>query len=79
MVVNTERYEEYCEKRRDLDARIKVNREVGHFAIANAERCKNERNFVEANAWLEVVEGATAKLKEFSAAYDELIAEFKNL
>ena len=79
MTIDAKRYEELCEKRVDLDARITVHRATGHFALENAERCKRERNYVEWSAWLAVIEAETAKLKDLSAAYDALIEEHKAL
>ena len=79
MAIDTKRYEEYCEKRAEIEARSKVQRELGHFAFENIERCKKERNFTEMSAWLSVVENNTANLTKLNAEYGELINEYRGV
>ena len=79
MAIDTKRYEEYCEKRAEIEARSKVQRELGHFAFENIERCKKERNFTEMSAWLSVVKNSTAALNELNTKYNDLIKEYKDV
>ena len=65
-----------CE-RAEIKAEIKVQTTIFEFAKANADRCKDERSFMEMQAWMDVMRNVCDKLSELAIKYDKLVKQIK--
>lgn len=65
-----------CE-RAEIKAEIKVESTIFEFAKVNSDRCKDERNFMEMQAWHDVMRTVCDKLLELAAKYDKVVKQIK--
>ena len=72
-MINTKLLGEIISKRTELVAEVHVCTVMADFIIANAERCKRERDHCGLAAWNNALRDVNAKLEKVDKEYDEII------
>ena len=62
LMIDTKAFMEVCQKRTDLMAQIHVQQTLANVALAGMERCKQDRNFSQMQAWHDAAQIINAKL-----------------
>lgn len=78
-MINVKLYEELQGKRTELDAGVRVCQTIWEFIIANADRCKSERNFSECQAWIDALDKVNTQLKILDDEYSQLVEQIKEV
>ena len=72
-MINTELWANMTSKRVELAADYQVYRAMGDFILANAERCKQEKDYCGMKAWLDAMKDVNAKLEKVAKEYGEVV------
>ena len=72
-MINTELWANMTSKRVELAADYRAYRAMGDFILANAERCKQERDYYGIQAWLDAMKDINAKLEKIAKEYGEVV------
>ena len=78
-MIDAKKYEELVSKGAELNAEVRVCQAMYEFAIANAEKCRRERIFVELDAWLKVADSVNAKKEVIHTEYEDLVKQLKTM
>lgn len=62
-MIDTKKVEELMSRKTELFAEADVYIAIGEFIRSNMDRCQNERNYSEWQAWIDALNEVTAKLK----------------
>ena len=62
-MIDTKKVEELISRKTELLAETKVYIAIGDFISSNMDRCENEQNYYEWQAWIDALNEVTAKLK----------------
>lgn len=77
MMIDAKKYEELCGKRAGLRADAMVYKAMSEFVMANMERCKAERNYLELQAWMDALKDITCKSKKIIEDYTKVVEEIE--
>ena len=71
--------EELISRKTELLAETDVYIAIGDFISSNMDRCKNERNYSEWQAWIDALNDVTAKLKSVASELPHILKQLKEL
>ena len=78
-MIDAEKVEELISRKTELLAETEVYITIGDFISSNMDRCKNERNYSEWQAWIDVLNEVTAKLKNLDSEVGDILKQLKEM
>ena len=78
-MVDTKKVEELISRKTELLAETNVYIAIGDFISSNMDRCKNERNYFEWQAWINALNDVTAKLKNLDGELADILKQLKEV
>ena len=76
---DTKKVEELISRKTELFAETEVYITIGDFISSNMDRCKNERNYSEWQAWIDALNDVTAKLKNLDSELGDILKQLKEM
>ena len=78
-MIDAKKVEELISKKTELIAETEVYITIGDFISSNMDRCKNERNYSEWQAWIDALNEVTAKLKNLDSELADILKQLKEM
>ena len=78
-MIDTKKVEELISRKTELLAETEVYITIGDFISSNMDRCKNERNYSEWQAWIDALNEVTAKLKNLDSELADILKQLKEM
>ena len=78
-MIDAKKVEELISRKTELFAETEVYITIGDFISSNMDRCKNERNYSEWQAWIDALNDVTAKLKSFDSELGDILKQLKDM
>ena len=78
-MIDAKKIEELISRKTELLAETDVYIAIGDFISFNMDRCKNERNYSEWQAWIDALNDVTAKLKTLDGEFTDILKQLKEL
>ena len=78
-MIDTKKLEELISRKTELLAETGVYIAIGDFISSNMDRCKNERNYPEWQAWINALNEVTAKLKNLDSELGDILKQLKEM
>ena len=78
-MIDAKKVEELISKKTELLAETEVYIAIGDFISSNMDRCKNERNYSEWQAWIDALNDVTAKLKNFDSELGDILKQLEEM
>ena len=78
-MIDAKKVEELISRKTELLAETKVYITIGDFISSNMDRCKNERNYSEWQAWIDALNEVTAKLKSLDSELADILKQLKEM
>ena len=78
-MIDTKKVEELISRKTELLAETEVYITIGDFISSNMDRCKNERNYSEWQAWIGALNDVTAKLKNLDSELGDILKQLKEM
>ena len=78
-MIDAKNVEELVSRKTELLAETNVYIAIGDFISSNMDRCKNERNYSEWQAWIDALNDVTAKLKNLDADLADILKQLKEV
>lgn len=78
-MIDAKKVEELISRKTELLAETKVYITIGDFISSNMDRCKNERNYSEWQAWIDALNEVTAKLKNLDSELADILKQLKEM
>ena len=78
-MIDAKKVEELISRKTKLFAETEVYIAIGDFISFNMDRCKNERNYSEWQAWIDALNDVTAKLKTLDGEFTDILKQLKEL
>ena len=78
-MIDAKKVEELISKKTELLAETEVYITIGDFISSNMDRCKNERNYSEWQAWIDALNEVTAKLKNLDSELADILKQLKEM
>ena len=78
-MIDAKKVEELISRKTELLAETKIYIAIGDFISSNMDRCKNERNYSEWQAWIDALNDATAKLKVLDENLKDILTQLKEI
>ena len=78
-MIDTKKVEELISRQTELLAETNVYIVIGDFISSNMDRCKNERNYFEWQAWINALNDVTAKLKNLDGEFADILKQLKEI
>ena len=78
-MVDAKKIEELISRKTELVAETGVYIAIGDFISSNMDRCKNERNYFEWQAWIDALNEDTAKLKSLDDELEDILKQLKEM
>ena len=78
-MIDAKKVEELISKKTELIAETEVYITIGEFISSNMDRCKNERNYSEWQAWIDALNDVTAKLKVLDENLKDILTQLKEI
>ena len=78
-MIDAKKVEELISRKTELLAETEVYIAIGDFISSNMERCKNERNYSEWQAWIDALNDVTAKLKNFDSELGDILKQLEEM
>ena len=78
-MIDAKNVEELVSRKTELLAETNVYIAIGDFISSNMDRCKNERNYSEWQAWIDALNDVTAKLKVLDADLADILKQLKEM
>ena len=78
-MIDAKKIEELISRKTELLAEIEVYIAIGDFISSNMDRCKNERNYSEWQAWINALNDVTAKLKNLDSELADILKQLKEM
>ena len=78
-MIDTKKVEELISRKTELLAETEVYITIGDFISSNMDRCKNERNYSEWQAWIDALNDVTAKLKDLDSELGDILKQLKEM
>ena len=78
-MIDAKKFEELISRKTELLAETDVYISIGDFISSNMNRCKNERNYSEWQAWIDALNDVTAKLKNLDSELGDILKQLKEM
>ena len=78
-MIDVKKVEELISRKTELLAETEVYIAIGDFISSNMDRCKNERNYSEWQAWIDALNDVTAKLKNLDSELGDILKQLKEI
>ena len=78
-MIDAKKVEELISRETELLAETEVYIAIGDFISSNMDRCKNERNYSEWQAWINALNDVTAKLKNLDSKLADILKQLKEM
>ena len=78
-MIDAKKIEELISRKTELLAETVVYIAIGDFISSNMDRCKNERNYYEWQAWINALNDVTAKLKNLDSELGDILKQLKEI
>ena len=78
-MIDAKEVEELISRKTELLAETEVYIAIGDFISSNMDRCKNERNYSEWQAWIDALNDVTAKLKNFDSELGDILKQLEEM
>ena len=78
-MIDAKKVEELISRKTELLAETDVYISIGDFISSNMNRCKNERNYYEWQAWINALNDVTAKLKNLDSELGDILKQLKEI
>ena len=78
-MIDAKKVEELISRKIELLAETEVYIAIGDFISSNMDRCKNERNYSEWQAWIDALNEVTAKLKSLDSELADILKQLKEM
>ena len=78
-MIDAKKIEELISRKPELVAETGVYIAIGDFISSNMDRCKNERNYFEWQAWINALNDVTAKLKNLDGEFADILKQLKEM
>lgn len=78
-MIDAKKVEELISRKTELLAETEVYIAIGDFISSNMDRCKNERNYSEWQAWIDALNEVTAKLKNLDSELADILKQLKEI
>ena len=78
-MIDAKKVEELISRKTELFAETEVYITIGDFISSNMDRCKNERNYSEWQAWIDALNDVTAKLKNFDSELGDILKQLEEM
>ena len=78
-MIDAKNVEELVSRKTELLAETNVYIAIGDFISSNMDRCKNERNYYEWQAWINALNDVTAKLKNLDSELGDILKQLKEI
>ena len=78
-MIDAKKVEELISRKTELLAETDVYISIGDFISSNINRCKNERNYSEWQAWIDALNDVTAKLKNFDSELGDILKQLEEM
>ena len=78
-MIDAKKIEELISRKTELLAEIEVYIAIGDFISSNMDRCQNERNYSEWQAWIDALNEVTAKLKNLDGELVNILKQLKKI
>ena len=78
-MIDAKKIEELISRKTELVAETGVYIAIGDFISSNMDRCKNERNYSEWQAWINALNDVTAKLKNLDSELADILKQLKEM
>ena len=78
-MIDAKKVEELISRKTELLAETAVYIAIGDFISSNMDRCKNERNYYECQAWINALNDVTAKLKNLDSELGDILKQLKEI
>ena len=78
-MIDAKNIEELVSRKTELLAETNVYIAIGDFISSNMDRCKNERNYSEWQAWIDALNDVTAKLKVLDENLKDILTQLKEI
>ena len=78
-MIDAKKIEELISRKTELVAETGVYIAIGDFISSNMDRCKNERNYSEWQAWIDALNEVTAKLNNLDDEFVDILKQLKEM
>ena len=78
-MIDAKKVEELISRKTELLAETEVYIAIGDFISSNMDRCKDERNYSEWQAWIDALNEVTAKLKNLDSELADILKQLKEM
>ena len=78
-MIDAKKVGELISRKTELIAETEVYIAIGDFISSNMDRCKNERNYFEWQAWIDALNDITAKLKNLDEKHKDILKQLKEM
>lgn len=78
-MIDAKKVEELISRKTELLAETEVYIAIGDFISSNMDRCKNERNYSEWQAWIDALNDVTAKLKNLDSELGDILKQLEQM
>ena len=78
-MIDAKKVEELISRKTELLAETEVYITIGDFISSNMDRCKNEQNYSEWQAWIDALNEVTAKLKNLDSELADILKQLKEM
>ena len=78
-MIDAKKVEELISRKTELLAETEVYIAIGDFISSHMDRCKNERNYSEWQAWIDALNDVTAKLKNLDGELADILTQLKEI
>ena len=78
-MIDAKKVEELISRKTEMLAETEVYIAIGDFISSNMDRCKNERNYYEWQAWINALNDVTAKLKNLDSELGDILKQLKEI
>ena len=78
-MIDAKKVEELISRKIELLAETEVYIAIGDFISSNMDRCQNERNYSEWQAWIDALNEVAAKLKVLDEKLKDILTQLKEI
>ena len=78
-MIDAKKVEELISRKTELLAETEVYIAIGDFISSNMDRCKNERNYSEWQAWIDALNDVNMKLKKINDEMEDIAEQLDRM
>ena len=78
-MIDAKNVEELVSRKTELLAETNVYIAIGDFISSNMDRCKNERNYYEWQAWIDALNDVNMKLKKINDEMEDIAEQLDRM